>query len=60
VSVEGSGNIGLTGWGRILGRSEVKELLFCLVLGVQNILVVAGAKKLIPLGRSKVGKILGL
>jgi hypothetical protein len=58
--VESSGNIGLTGWWRVLSRSEINELLFRLVLRVKNILVVTGTKKLVPLGRSKVGKILGL
>jgi hypothetical protein len=34
--------------------------LFCCIFGVENILIVAGAKKLIPLKRTKVGKIFGL
>jgi len=47
----------LAGQGRGIGLRKVNRVLFSFILGVKNILIVAGAKELMPPWRTEVGKI---
>jgi len=47
----------LSSWGSGIGRRQVNKVQFSFILGVKNILIVAGAKELMPPWRAEVRKI---